>query len=142
MKDILKPGIKYEFKFRLPESKTVPALHPESSEFQMMPKVFATGFMVGFIEWVCIQAINPHIEWPEEQTAGTYINVSHTAATPPGMEVEANVKLVKVDGKRLVFEVEAYDESGKIGKGIHERFIINAEKFNQKMKLKAQTVNT
>jgi len=142
MKDTLKPGIKYEFKFRLPESKTVPALYPESPEFQMMPKVFATGFMVGFIEWVCIQAINPHIEWPEEQTVGTHINVSHTAATPSGMEVGANVKLVKVDGKHLVFEVEAYDESGKIGKGIHERFIVNADKFNQKMKLKAQTVNT
>ena len=142
MKDTLIPGIKYEFKFRLPESKTVPALYPESAEFQMMPKVFATGFMVGFIEWVCIQAINPHIEWPKEQTVGTHINVSHTAATPPGMKVGAKVKLVKVDGKRLVFEVEAYDESGKIGKGIHERFIINAKKFNQKMKLKAQTVNT
>ena len=142
MKDTLKSGIKYEFKFRLPESKTVPALYTESPEFQIMPKVFATGFMVGFIEWVCIQAINPHIDWPKEQTVGTHINVSHIAATPPGMEVGAKVKLVKVDGKRLVFAVEAFDESGKIGKGIHERFIVNAEKFNQKMKLKAQTVNT
>ena len=142
MKDTLKPGIKYEFKFRLPESKTVPVLYPESPEFQMMPKVFATGFMVGFIEWVCIQAINPHIDWPKEQTVGTHINISHTTATPPGMEVGANVKLVKVDGKHLVFEVEAYDESGNIGKGIHERFIIDADKFNQKMELKAQTINT
>ncbi|NNK85847.1 MAG: thioesterase family protein [Desulfobacterales bacterium] len=142
MENTLKPGIKYEFKFRLPESKTVPALYPESSEFQMMPKVFATGFMVGFIEWACIQAINPHIEWPKEQTVGTHINISHTAATPPGMDVVAKVKLVEVDGKRLVFEVKAYDESGEIGKGIHERFIIDADKFNQKMKLKAQTINT
>jgi fluoroacetyl-CoA thioesterase len=142
MKDTLKPGIKHEFKFHLPESKTVPALYPESSEFQMMPVVFATGFMVGFIEWVCIQAINPHIEWPKEQTVGTHIDVSHTAATPPGMEVSAKIKLIKVDGKRLVFEVEAYDESGIIGKGIHERFIINAEKFNQKMKLKTQLIST
>ena len=141
MKDTLKPGIKYEFKFRLPESKTVPALYPESPEFQMMPKVFATGFLVGFIEWVCIQAINPHIEWPKEQTVGTHISISHTAATPPGMEVEAKINVVKVDGKRLVFKVEAYDESGKIGEGVHERFIINAEKFNQKIRLKAQSVN-
>jgi len=126
MKDTLKPSIKHEFKFCLPESKTVPTLYPESPEFQMMPEVFATGLMVGFIEWVCIQAINPHIEWPKEQTVGTHINVSHTAATPPGMEVSANIKLTKVDGKRLVFEVEAYDESGIIGKGIHERFVINA----------------
>jgi fluoroacetyl-CoA thioesterase len=141
MKDTLKPGIKYEFKIRLPESKTVPSIYPESSEFQMMPKVFATGFMVGFIEWTCIRAINPHIDWPQEQTVGTHINISHIAATPPGMEVGAKVELVNVDGRRLVFEVQAYDESGQIGEGIHERFIINAEKFNQKMKLKAQTIN-
>jgi fluoroacetyl-CoA thioesterase len=138
MKDSLKVGIEHTFSFRLPESKTVPALYPEAPEFALMPKVFATGFMVGFIEWVCIQAVNSHIDWPREQTVGTRVNISHTAATPPGMEVSATVKLVEVDRKRLVFEVEARDEAGLIGKGTHERFVIDAEKFNQALEEKLQ----
>lgn len=126
----LKPGLLYEFSFTVPEGKTVPALYPEAEEFQLMPHVFATGFMVGFIEWACIKAINPHIDWPREQTLGTHIDVSHEAATPPGMCVTAKVKLVEVDGRRLRFDVEAYDEQDLIARGYHERFIVDAEKFN------------
>jgi predicted thioesterase len=92
MKDTLKPGIESTFTLRITEAKTVPSLYPEAPEFRMMPTVFATGFMVGFIEWACIKAINPHLDWPEEQTVGTQVNISHTAATPPGMEVTARVK--------------------------------------------------
>ncbi len=136
MQDTLQAGLEHTFSFKLVDAKTVPALYPEAPEFEVMPKVFATGFMVGFIEWACIQAINPHIDWPREQTVGTRINISHTAATPPGMEVSATVKLIEVDRKRLVFEVAAHDEAGLIGKGTHERFVINAEKFNQALEAK------
>lgn len=136
MKDSLKPGIEHELRYRVPESKTVPALYPEASEFQAMPRVFATGYMVGLIEWACIQAVNPHIDWPQEQTVGISINVNHTAATPPGLEVSARVRLIEVDGKRLVFEVQLDDGADAISKGTHERFIINAEKFNRKIKEK------
>lgn len=138
MKASLKAGIEFEFGFRLSDAHTVPALYPEAEAFQAMPKVFATGFMVGFIEWACVQAINPHIAWPEEQTVGIHINVGHVAATPPGMEVRAQVKLIEVDGKRLVFEVAAFDESGLIGRGFHERMIIDAQRFNRKIEEKAQ----
>ena len=136
MKDTLKAGLEHELRFRVPESKTVPALYPEASEFQVMPRVFATGYMVGLIEWACIQAINPHIDWPNEQTVGISINVNHTAATPPGLEVSARVKLTEVDGRRLVFNVDLNDGIDVISKGIHERFIIHAEKFNRKVKEK------
>lgn len=136
MKDTLKPGIESEFKLHIPESKTVPALYPESAEFQEMPEVFATGFMVGFLEWACIKAINPHLDWPGEQTVGTHIDVSHIAATPAGFEVTAKVKLIEVDGRRLLFEVEAHDGVELISKGKHERFIISKEKFDSKMKEK------
>jgi fluoroacetyl-CoA thioesterase len=142
MKPSLKAGIEYEFRFRVPESKTVPALYPESPEFREMPQVFATGFMVGFLEWACIKAVNPHLEWPEEQTVGTHVNVSHTAATPPGFEVTAKVKLTLVDGRRLVFEVEANDGMDVISKGTHERFVINRTRFSEKVKQKAQTGKT
>jgi len=137
MKETLKAGIEHELRFRVPDSKTVPALYPEASEFQVMPRVFATGYMVGLIEWACIQAITPHLDWPNEQTVGISINVNHTAATPPGLEVCARVRLIEVDGKRLIFEVELNDGVDAISKGAHERFIINAEKFNRKVKEKA-----
>lgn len=133
MKDTLKPGLKYEHKFMVPSSKTVPALYPEADEFLAMPEVFATGFMVGFLEWACIRCINPHIDWPNEQTVGTRINVTHQAATPPGLEVTASVELIEVDGRKLVFQVEARDSIEVISRGLHERFIINRDKFNAKV---------
>jgi fluoroacetyl-CoA thioesterase len=133
MKETLKPGIKYEHKFVVPSSKTVPALYPESEEFLAMPEVFATGFLVGFLEWACIRAINPHLDWPREQTVGTHIDVSHAAATPPGLEVTATVELVEVNGRRLVFTVEAHDGIELISRGRHERFIIDKDKFDAKV---------
>ena len=136
MMDTLKSGIESEFTFRLPATKTVAALYPESAEFQKMPEVFATGFLVGFLEWACIQAVNPHLDWPAEQTVGTHIDVSHVAATPAGFDVTAKVKLVEVAGRRLLFEVEAHDGVELISKGKHERFIINKDKFDSKMREK------
>lgn len=136
MKDTLRPGIRYEHRFLVPSSKTVPALYPEADEFLAMPEVFATGFMVGFLEWACIKCINPHLDWPKEQTVGTHVNVSHQAATPPGLEVTATVELIEVDGKRLVFSVEAHDGIDVISKGRHERFVINRERFDAKVEEK------
>jgi fluoroacetyl-CoA thioesterase len=133
MKDSLKPGIRYRHRFVVPVTKTVPALYPEAEEFVAMPEVFATGFLVGFLEWACIKAVNPHLDWPREQTVGTHIDVSHVAATPPGLEVTASVELIEVDGRRLVFTVEAHDGVDLISKGRHERFIINKEKFDAKV---------
>jgi fluoroacetyl-CoA thioesterase len=138
MKDTLVAGIEHEFTFTITEAKTVPALFPESSEFRAMPTVFATGYMIGLIEWTCIQALNPFLDWPEEMTVGTHIDVSHIAATPPGLKVTTNVRLLEVDGRRLVFDVEAHDGIDLIGRGRHERFIINKDKFDYKMKLKAK----
>jgi fluoroacetyl-CoA thioesterase len=140
MKDTLKPGIKYVHKFVLPPTKTVPSLYPESEEFLAMPEVFATGFLVGFIEWACIKAINPHLDWPAEQTVGIHINVSHQAATPPGHEVTATVELIEVAGRKLVFAVEAHDGVELISKGLHERFIIDKAKFDAKLAKKKGAV--
>lgn len=67
---------------------------------------------------------------------GTDINVSHQAATPAGLEVIANVELINIDGKKLTFNVKARDSVDIISKGTHERFIINKEKFDNKVKEK------
>ena len=133
----LKPGLSYEFSFKIQENKTVPYLYPESPEFRIMPKVLATGFMVGLFEWACIQAINPHIDWPREQSVGTAINLTHEAATPPGLTVTVRVQLESVEGRKLTFSIIADDGVDKISEGTHERFIIIASKFNEKLKTKA-----
>ena len=133
MKVTLKPGIKHEKHFIVPQSKTVPALYPESKEFGEMSEVFATGFFVGLIEWSCIEVVNPHLDWPSEQTLGTRIDVTHEAATPPGFEVTVRAELTEVEGRRLVFEVEASDGADVIGRGRHERFVIDRGRFDRRM---------
>jgi fluoroacetyl-CoA thioesterase len=142
MKESLQPGLSFEFKFMVPENKTVPFLYPESPEFQEMPRVLATGFMVGLFEWACIQAINPHLDWPREQTVGIEVRLNHTAATPPGLTVTVKGKLEKVEGRKLTFSLLADDGVDKISEGIHDRFVIDAAKFNAKMAAKFKDFQT
>jgi fluoroacetyl-CoA thioesterase len=137
MKETLQPGLRIGLSFTVPENKTVPFLYPESEEFQVMPKVFATGFMVGLFEWACICAVNPHIDWPREQTVGIDIHLNHIAATPPGMTVTVKGKLEKVEGRKLTFSLSAHDGIDEISRGTHQRFVIDAAQFNEKAVAKA-----
>lgn len=133
----MEPGQVFEFKFKVPENRTVPHLLPESPEFGQMPEVLATGFMVGLVEWACILSVNPYIDWPREQTVGIGVNLNHLAATPPGLTVTIRVRLEKVEGKKLTYFVEAGDGVDRICSGSHERFIIDAAKFNARARAKA-----
>jgi fluoroacetyl-CoA thioesterase len=142
VRDSLKPGICYEHRLVIPPTKTVPALYPEAAEFQSMPEVFATGFMVGFLEWACIMCLKPHLDWPQEQSLGTHINVSHEAATPPGLEVTATVELTAIDGRRLTFNVSAHDGIDTIARGTHERFVIDRARFDNKLQSKYKDKRT
>src|SRR5213082_762184 len=125
----LQPGLRHRFTYRVPPDKTVPNLYSEAEDFTVMPGVFATGFMVGLIEWTCIQLVNQHLDWPTEMTLGIHIDVSHEAATPPGLEVTTTVELTKVDGRLLEFAVEAHDGVDTISRGTHRRAIVDAAKF-------------
>jgi len=138
MKDTLKAGLTHQFKFKIPPSKTVPHLYPESEAFQQMPQVLATGFMVGLMEWACIEAIRPHLDWPREQSLGTLVNFSHHAATPPGLTVTVEVRLEKIEGRKLSFFLTAHDGVDKIAEGAHERVVIDAAKFNSRVAEKAK----
>lgn len=140
MKATLQPGLTHEFRFRIPETKTVPHLYPESGMFREMPAVLATGFMVGLLEWACIEAIRPHLDWPAEQTLGTHVSFSHEAATPPGLTVTVSVRLTAVEGRKLTFAVEAHDGIERISAGTHERHVIDAGRFNAKVAAKAAKV--
>jgi len=138
MKESLKPGLRSEFSFRIPPTKTVPHLYPESAMFQQMPEVLATGFLVGLVEWACIEAIRPHLDWPREQSVGTHVNLSHTAATPPGLTVTVRLRLERVEGRRLRFSVSAHDGVDTITEGTHERALIEAERFTARVREKAE----
>lgn len=93
--------------------------------------VFATPAMIALMEEAALSSVQANLE-PGFTTVGTKINSSHIAATPMGMSVTAKSVLTEVDGKRLVFTVEAFDSSEKIGEGTHERYIVNTQKFLKK----------
>jgi fluoroacetyl-CoA thioesterase len=133
----LQPGLTHEFTYTVPADKTVPHLYPEATDFTVMPEVFATGFMVGLIEWTCIQLVNQHLDWPAEMTLGIHIDVSHEAATPPGMAITTRVELTKVDGRLLEFAIEAHDGVDTISRGTHRRAIVDAGKFKARAAAKA-----
>ncbi len=137
MKESLQPGLVLVFTYRVPVQRTVPHLLPESPEFRAMPEVLASGYMVGLIEWACIQAVNPHLDWPAEQTVGIGFRLSHIAATPPGLRVTIRVELLAVEGRKLTFGVRAEDEVEVISEGSHERFVIDAARFRAKAAAKA-----
>jgi len=91
---------------------------------------------VGFIEWVCMEALRPHLE-AGERTVGTHIDVSHIAATPVGMTVTAEVELVEIQGRKLRFKVSCRDDVDLIGDGFHERTVIDNAKFVTRVSAKA-----
>ncbi|HLH91964.1 MAG TPA: thioesterase family protein [Xanthobacteraceae bacterium] len=136
MKPTLTPGLTHRFVYRVPENKTVPHLYPEVADFQTMPRVFATGYMVGLMEWACMQLMAPHLD-AGEGSLGVHIDVNHTAATPPGFAVTVDVKCTDVAGRKISFEVVAHDGVDQIGKGRHERFVVAWDKFNANVAAKA-----
>jgi fluoroacetyl-CoA thioesterase len=138
MKDTLRPGLSHQFRFKIPPSKTVPHLYPESQMFREMPEVLATGYMVGLVEWACIDALRAHLDWPREQSLGTHVSLSHLAATPPGLTVTVDVRLDRIDGRKLSFSITAHDGLDKITEGTHERVVIDNARFSAKVGEKAQ----
>lgn len=138
MKPSLAANLKHQFAYRVPATKTVPHLYPEAHEFVQMPTVFATGFMVGLMEWTCLRAIEPHLD-DGEGSLGVHINVSHIAATVPGQTVTVDVTLTKVEGRHLWFVVKAHDGIDLIGEGEHERMIVTWDKFVDRVNAKAKT---
>ncbi len=133
MSEPLKPGMTHEIKRQVTEDLSAQKVFPH------VPNVYATRAMVGHFEEVCAEMVLPYLG-EGEQTVGIGMKFTHTAATPLGMTVRFKAKLTEVDGKKLTFEVEGFDEVDKIGKATHERFIINAEKFNSKMAEKAKGI--
>lgn len=97
--------------------------------------VYATPMMIAEMENVASMSVAPYLN-EGEGTVGTKMNVNHVSASPVGIEVRVETELTEVDRRRLVFSVKAYDAAGLIGEGVHERFIIQNEKFMAKTSAK------
>lgn len=132
-------GLRAALSLRVDEHLVVPAVSPAFTGFADMPPVFATAYMIGFIEWTCIEALRPYLT-RDQRTVGTHVDVSHVAATPIGMMVMANAELTSIRGKRLGFEVTCHDEAGLIGKGYHERALIDHANFLERVVKKGAEV--
>ena len=94
-------------------------------------EVFATPAMIALMEETCWRSIVDALD-EENTSVGTLLEIRHIAPTPVGMHVTCESTLTEIDGRRLVFQVTAYDEKGTVGEGKHERFVVQKEKFQNK----------
>ena len=97
--------------------------------------VFSTPKLVALMEKAALLSVRDYLDEGMD-TAGTHLDISHSAATPVGMTVRAESELIEVDRRRLVFSVKAWDETELVGEGTHERFIIDRDKFLAKCSAK------
>lgn len=131
MSSVFQPGMTHEIAVKT---------KPEDSAqkfYRHLPDVFATPFLVGLMERVSAELINQHLQ-PGEQSVGIAMDLKHMAATPLGMEIRVKTEVTAVEGRKLTFRLEAYDEVEKIGEANHERFIIQAAKFSARVADKAK----
>ena len=141
MKDTLKVGDQATLHYVVPLEKTVPHLYPEAEDFVTMPKVFATGFMVGLMEWACLDLLKPHLE-DGEGSLGIHINVSHSAATLPGQRVSVDVECLEINERKISFKVKAHDGIDVIGEGTHQRAVVQWDWFCRGVNKKAKQAGT
>jgi fluoroacetyl-CoA thioesterase len=131
-KPTLRPGLAHAETILITDRLIVPEMADYFSNFAAMPPVFATAYLVAFVEWTCVRALADHL-LDGEHTVGTHVNLSHTAATPVGMRATASIELVELDGRKLRFKVSCRDERDQIGAGFHERFVIDEARFLAKL---------
>jgi fluoroacetyl-CoA thioesterase len=131
-KDSLRPGLAYSETIKVTDRLIVPEMADFFSNFAAMPPVFATAYMVAFVEWTCVRFLAPHL-LDGEHSVGTHVDLSHAAATPVGMKATAAIELVEVSGRKLRFKVACRDQRDEIGAGFHERFVIDQARFLTKL---------
>lgn len=122
-------GHSFEWQYTIPERATVPALYHDTPFCRDMPEVLATGYLVGMMELACLHGLMPFMDWPREQSLGTMVNFRHLAPTPPGMTLTIRGEVTEVEGQRVRFRVEAWDEVEKVCEGEHERCLVDPLRF-------------
>ena len=127
--DRIVPGLKGECQTVVTEANT--AKHLGSGNVE----VFATPAMVRLMEEAGVAAVD-HLLPEGQRTVGVSLNVRHLAATPLGMSVTVRAELMEIEGRRLTFRVEAFDEVEKVGEGTHQRYVIDVAHFQQRVEQK------
>ena len=126
----IQPGLVSESKYIVQDMDTA-----ASSGGEKLPKVLSTPRVIGWMEGTAHRSIIDQLT-ENQTTVGTLVNIRHLAATPVGMEVTVRAELLAVDGRKLSFRVEAWDKTEKIVEGEHERFIIDCDRFAQRLEKK------
>ena len=121
-------GLRHESIAVVDKSLIVPSLPQVFPAMADMPPVFATAYLVAFVEAACIEALHPILE-DGEATVGTHIELSHCAPTPVGREVRAEVELIAFSGRRARFRFRCSEVGEAIGEGLHERVVIERQRF-------------
>ena len=121
----MEKGIKNNIEIKVNQSNTAVSMNSGTLS------VFATPAMVALIEETAWRSIMPYLD-EGLSTVGTRLDIEHVSPTPVGMNVKCETELIEIDGRRLKFKTNVYDETGLIGTGTHERFIVNAVKFQTK----------
>jgi fluoroacetyl-CoA thioesterase len=136
MRADLKPGHRFEWTYVVPQRATVPQLYNDTEFCRDMPDVLATGYMVGMMELACVHGMMPFMDWPREQSLGTMVHFDHFSPTPPGMTLRIKGEVTEVEGRRVRFHVEAWDDVDRICEGTHERHVIDPLRFAAKLEQK------
>jgi fluoroacetyl-CoA thioesterase len=117
--------------------RVTPARLANQFKDAMLPPVFATPMMIMAMENAALNAIRAYLE-PGESAVGTAVDVRHLAATPVGHDVTAEAEVTRVDGRRVEFNVTARDEKEEIGRGTHERMVIDMRRLDQRLSGKSK----
>ena len=134
----LTPGVRFEWTYLVPARATVPQLYHDTPFCLDMPDVLATGYMVGMMELACVHGMMPFMDWPREQSVGTMVRFDHFAPTPPGMTLRIEGEVTAVEGRRVRFHVQAWDDAERICEGTHERMVIDPQRFAAKVAQKKE----
>ncbi|MBD3732691.1 MAG: thioesterase family protein [Sphingopyxis sp.] len=128
-------GLSFRSTIMVDAKLTVPQIPLPLGVMANMPPVFATAYMIAFVEATCIEALAPYLG-EGEATVGTHVDISHAAATPVGMRVTAEVVLEALERRKLRFRVCCSDEASLIGEGFHERAVIDGAAFSARTSAK------
>ncbi|MCI5050405.1 MAG: thioesterase family protein [Rickettsiales bacterium] len=137
MKNTLTTGLTHTASMIVTERELVPQVYPDHAVFSSLPDVYATAFMVGFAEATCAELLHQHLE-AGESSVGVHVNLSHNAPTPKGLEVQAQIEVLEIEKRRVRFSVTLRDDTEIISTGTHDRFVIDAERFGEKIAQKRQ----
>ncbi|HEY5484780.1 MAG TPA: thioesterase family protein [Propionibacteriaceae bacterium] len=137
MKPALAQGATYSLLKVVDETMTVPYGRGEYPLFADMPKVLATAALVTFIEAACAETLEPHLE-EDEVSLGTVVDITHSAPTPIGATIRAEVTVIKVEPRNVSFAVTVLDDEDVISVGTHTRGVVSRHRFDQKVADKSQ----